>query len=357
MTKKECPRCLFTSDIAIIPEGGGQCNYCDLHDDLEKKANPLDLDPALDKIRKIPGQYNCLIGISGGLDSSTLLYAAVREWGLRPMVIHFDNGWNNKVAAHNMKRLIDCLGVNAITYFVDKKEYDQLNDAFLIAGVPDADIPNDIAMTKLMYDTADKYGIEWILNGHDFRTEGSTPASWTYMDAKYIESIYYSVYGRKLRNYPLLTFWDQIYYGLKGIKQVRPFHFGFNREVIEWRMKQETGWQSYGAKHCENIYTEFVGSFLLPNKFNIDKRRVYLSARIRTGTLDKQTAKAILQNNPVFDFEKLGQRQDEILSLTKGFPRERSHFKKYSFKSYKFLIFVLAKLKIVPWTFYVKYAK
>ena len=355
-TYKECPRCLFTEDISIIPEHG-QCNYCDLHDKLEASARPEDLQKELKKIRSHQGQYNCIIGISGGLDSSTLLYAAVKYWGLKPLVIHFDNHWNAPESVANMNQLIKLLNVNSIRFTFDKAEYDRLNKAFLWAGVPDADIPNDIAMTKLIYDIAHKYGIKYILNGHDFRTEGSTPAKWTYMDAKYIDSVYFDYCGKHLVNYPLFTFADQIKYGLLGIQQIRPFHYGFDREAIETEMKAYIGWQNYGSKHCENIYTEFVGSKLLPEKFGIDKRRVYLSARIRSKKLDKQTAKAILENPATFDMRKLGDARHMTESLMKSKQKPREMFKRYDFKKYKFLIWILAKIKVVPYTFYVKYAK
>lgn len=353
----ECQRCLFTGDIAKM--GPVQCEYCDLHDTLEKQSRPEDLEPALAKIRKHTGKYNCIIGISGGLDSSTLLYAAVRHWGLKPLVIHFDNGWNDKVATQNMERLIDRLGVNAIIYRVDKQEYHALNLSFLEAGTPDADIPNDIAMTKLMYDTANKYGIKWILNGHDFRTEGSTPAKWTYMDAKYIQSVYRAFTFCELQNYPLFTFWDQIYYAFKGIKQIRPFHYGFNRVEIEDQMKQECGWESYGAKHCENIYTEFVGAHLLPVKFKIDKRRVYLSARIRSGDIKKDAALKILENVTPFDLDKLGANKSQIMKAAEGYKRDRKDFDHYEFKKYpmKGLVWLLAKMKVVPYTMYAKYCR
>lgn len=350
---KYCKRCLFDSDIAEI--GEAQCNYCDLHDQLEKQARPLDLYPILNKIKKTKGRYNCIIGISGGLDSSTLLYAAVKQWNLKPLVIHFDNGWNNTAACQNMARLIEKLAVNAIFYKVDKSEYDLLNDAFLDAGVPDADIPNDIAMTKLMYQAAEQYGIKYILNGHDFREEGSTPAVWTYMDAKYIKSVYLNYTGKEIKNYPLFTFWDQIKYALKGIKQVRPFHFGFDRKKIEAEMIREIGWQSYGAKHCENIYTEFVGAYLLPSKFNIDKRRVYLSAQVRSGYITREKAMEKLKCVSPFDFNKLGKDQDRILHLTKSPITPREVFDRYDFKKWRLVIWALAKLKVVPYTFYKKY--
>jgi hypothetical protein len=352
---KQCPRCLFTQDIAVI--GEKQCNYCDLHDQLELNSKPEQLGFELDKIRKHKGQYNCLIGISGGLDSSTLLYAAVKLWGLKPLVIHFDNHWNDSIAESNMKGLIKTLGVNAITYYVDKHEYDALNSAFLRAGTPDADIPNDIAMTKLMYDTADKYGIKWILNGHDFRTEGSTPAKWTYMDAKYIKSVYECYTGKELKNYPLFTFWDQIKYALKGIKQIRPFHYGFDRESVENEMIIKTGWKSYGAKHCENIYTEYIGSKYLPEKFGIDKRRVYLSALIRSGRITKNDALIELENKPCFSMAKFGNYGLYIIADSASKVKDRKLFDHYNFKRYKAVIWVLAKLKVVPWTMFVKYCK
>lgn len=352
---KECPRCLFTDDFAII--GDKQCNYCDLHDKLESQSKPQDLHKELAKVKKAGKgkKYDCIMGISGGLDSSTLLYAAVKYWDLKPLVIHFDNHWNNQAAISNMANLIVKLNVDSILYSVNRQEYNDLNDAFLFAGVPDADIPNDIAMTKLMYQTADQYGIKYILNGHDFRTEGSTPAAWTYMDAKYIQSIYKTFCNKDLKNYPLFTFKDQLYYALKGIKNIRPFHYKLDREKLESEMKQLINWQDYGGKHCENIYTEFVGSYLLPNKFNIDKRIVYLSAQVRSGAISKEFAKDIFSDKAEFDMNKLGSHKARIKKLIESPIRDRKIFGHYDFKKYKVLIWILAKFKVVPYTFYKKY--
>lgn len=352
---KECPRCLFDESIASI--GEHQCEYCDLHDELELQANPHELKHIIAKIKQAGKDktYDCIMGISGGIDSSTLLFTAVRYWNLKPLVIHFDNHWNAPEAIHNMSQLVKLLGVDSITYTVNKAEYDRLNDAFLVAGVPDADIPNDIAMTKLMYDTAYKYGIKYILNGHDFRTEGSTPKGWTYMDAKYIQSIYNKYTGLKLQNYPLFTFKDQLFYAAVGIKNVRPFHYGFDRDSMEAEMKRLINWQDYGGKHCENVYTEFVGSFLLPEKFNIDKRIVYLSAQVRSGKLSKEEAREIFSKKSEFDFTKFGDRAEKILRMVNMRMGDRALYDKYDFKKYKHLIWLLAKLKVVPYTFYVKY--
>jgi len=348
----ECKRCLFDSSFATIKEDG-ICEYCDIHDELERQANPKDFYKQLDKISKKKGKYNCIIGISGGKDSSALTYAAVKWWGLKPLVIHFDNHWNGSIAESNMLNVIKTLNVDSIRFNVNKGEYDTLNEAFLSAGVPDADIPNDIAMTKIMYETANKYGIKYILNGHDFREEGSTPRGWTYMDAEYIRSVYsWFTGGRTLKNYPLFTFKDQIKYSLKGIKNIRPFHYMVDRTELDAEMIEFCKWQSYGAKHGENLYTEFVGSVLLPNKFKIDKRIVYLSAQVRSGLISKENARIRFDYKAPIDLAKFPAEWMQQVGAEK---RTHKDFKTYNFKKYRPLIWLMAKMKIVPYTFYKKY--
>jgi hypothetical protein len=344
----ECSRCLFTSDIAKIL-ADGECEYCKIHDRLEANANPDDLPRILDQvIKKGKGKkYDCLIGISGGLDSSTLLYMAVKEWGLRPLVIHFDNWMNHETATDNMNKLLYNLPVDSITYKVNRWEYDQINARFLYYKLPDADIPNDIAMTKLMYETAEKYGIKYILNGHCFRTEGSTPAAWTYMDAKYIQS----VAGFKLLNFPLFKFSDQLRAWVKGIKQIRPFHYLTikQRRRFEKMMVDYSGWQPYGPKHAENHYTAWVGYTYLPQEHKIDKSIVYKSALIRSGQITKDEAKAMTTDTdykyPHGDHPNYGVEM----------PCRRESFARYNFKRYRPLIWVLMKAGAVPYTFYKKY--
>lgn len=357
MGLKECRRCLFTEDFAAID--AEQCEYCDLHDALEQSTAKGSLTGLTNQIKRKgrKKKYDCIIGISGGLDSSTMLFAAVEKWGLNPLVIHFDNHYNAPEAKHNMNQLIQKLGVDAIIFHVNKREYDKLNRAFLRAGVPDADIPNDIAMTKLMYETARQYGIKYILNGHDFRTEGSTPRKWTYMDAKYIQSVYCAYnQGENLVSYPLFTVFDQLRYAWLGIKNVRPFYFITDRSELEGEMKELIGWQDYGAKHCENVYTEFVGAKLLPEKFKIDKRIVYLSAQVRSGNLSKDDARQEMEKSVDFDMDKLPAqvRQQAELAL-KSLHGQRMMYKRYNFKKYRWVWWLLSKLRVVPHTFYVKY--
>jgi len=231
----ECPRCLFTSDIATI--GEHQCNYCDLQDKQSATTNPDDWPLLLREIKEKGErkQYDCLIGISGGEDSSVLLYLAVKVWKLRPLVVHFNNRTNRPVADRNIRTIVDHLNVNFIEFYLDNQEYNDLSDALLMAGVPDADIANDVCMSKIQVKTAMDYGIKYILNGHSFREEGSSPKAWSVIDTTYLNSIYKKFFGKDLLNYPLLTLWDQIKSAIFGLQKISPFHYHhhFRPQIIK----------------------------------------------------------------------------------------------------------------------------
>lgn len=355
---KECPRCLFTEDIAKI--GEIQCEYCDLQDHLALNSNPIEWEDILAKIKK-KGKgknYDCLIGISGGEDSSILLFSAVATWGLRPLVIHFNNRTNRPEADNNIRVLRDLLSVNFIEYFVDKNEYENLSDSLLRAGVPDADIANDVVMSKLMYKTAKDHGIKYILNGHSFKYEGSSPKKWSLIDHTYLNSVYRFFNGKDLKNYPLYTVWDQIQGAILGVRQIRPFHYVdelIDRAAIIKQMKK-FGWQEYGGKHNENIYTAFIGNFVLPKKFGIDKRITYMSAQIRERIITKEQAKEILKNDPVFNLDDLGDRKEHLIHLVNSSPiGSRDLYQKTNYKLLRPIFWVLMNMGIFPKTAYKKY--
>jgi len=339
----ECKICLLTDKETNIVDG--VCDFCRIHDQLEKDAKKFDFSKLFGKMQLEKG-YQCLIGISGGVDSSYLLHWAVTN-GLKPLVVHFDNFYNNPIAERNMENLVSELGVTFIRYSTHQEEYDRLCSAFVHAGVPDADIPNDMAMSGIIMDLAKRYKIKYILNGHDFRSEGSTPLSWTYMDAKYIQSVYKWFTGEELRHYPLQTFKKQILSALRGVKQVRPYYYmNITDDEKKFLLKDLYGWEEYGPKHAENLYTEWVGYEYLPKYFGIDKRRIYLSAQIRSGLIDKTEAKQALK-------EKI--KPKITFNDYKGTKRTHKDFETYHFSQYKYLLWVLAKLKLVPWLFYKKY--
>lgn len=359
----------MTTAIADVVIGkSGQCNFCDLHDSLEKssKLYPF-FTEKLPKIKKQKSKYHCLLGISGGLDSSVLLYYTVKVWGLNPLVIHFDNGWNCREANENIDIMAKAMNVDFIRYHINKQEYDDLCLSFLLASVSDADIANDMAMAELMLRTASQYKIKYIFNGHNFRTEGSSPLSWSYMDAKYLESVYAKYNeGKKLKSFPLLTFWKQLYYTFTGIKRENPlYHLNPNMQEEKKRLIDKFGWREYGGKHAENIYTEFIGSYYLPVKFGIDKRITYNSALIRSGQMPK--TKVYFSPLPQFDVSKI-----DLVCRGLGIKREYfdnvimkaewntfEDFETYHkmFKRYKWFFYILSRLHLIPPTFYIKYCR
>ena len=339
----ECKRCLLTDEITNIKDG--VCDFCRIHDKLEKESKSYNFWRMFNKMSK-QKDFQVLIGISGGVDSSYLLHWAVTN-GLKPLAVHFDNRYNNPIAERNMERMVDDLGVTLIRYSVHQPEYEKLCEAFIYAGVPEADIPNDMAMSAIIMDLAKRFKIKYILNGHDFRSEGSTPLQWTYMDAKYIQSVYKWFTGEEIRHFPLQTFKKQILSALRGVKQIRPYYYlNISDERKKFLLKDLYGWEEYGPKHAENLYTEWVGYEYLPKYFGIDKRIIYLSAQVRSGILDKKEAKRQLK-------EKYTPRM--TFNTFKGKKRTRKDFETYNFKKYKLLLWFLAKLKLVPWLFYKKY--
>lgn len=355
----ECKRCLLTTDIPDLTlNENGICNFCELHDRIEAESAKFDFDGFIAKLHKTKNKYHCLIGISGGFDSSLMLHYAVTVWGLNPLVIHFDNGYNDPRADANMMKMVKKLGVDFIRYHLNQAEYDDICRAFILAGVSDADIPNDMAMAELMYRAAHQYGIKWIFNGHNYRTEGTSPLSWSYMDAKYLASVA-DRFGGGVKTFPLLTFRKQLYYALIGIRNIRPFYYmniDTRREMA--MLGTVYDWQWYGGKHAENVYTNFVGSYLLPRRFGIDKSILYISARVRSGELDKGYGKYLLEQEPQFsDFKEINERLD--MNVEAVFPARRDHydFDSYhsKFRKWRSVFWVLMKLRVFPRTFFVKY--
>ena len=376
-----CPRCLLDDSIegvdmglysfvkthegaeyAVFEQLNPQCNFCDLHDTLDAEYLADKLDGVLKRIKGSRKPYDCLIGISGGCDSSYLLHKAVVSWGLKPLVVHFDNGWNTEEAEHNMSVMVDALEVDCIRY---KYDINHINRAFLMASVSDADIPNDIAMTKLKYDTAEKYGIRYILTGHDFRTEGTVPVGWTYMDGEYIRDVTARHSLEPMGTYPNLKFWEQIIYGVKGIKQERLLYYiDMPKEDKKKMLHSLYGWKDYGGHHLENVYTAFIGQYVLPKKFGIDKRRVRLSGEIRSGKITKAEALKQLEDVTELDpslrekvRDKLGM-SEVVFKVMMG--KDAKTYKEFStyrgkYRRWKWVVWVMYKVGLIPYTIYMKY--
>lgn len=354
----ECKTCLFDSSFVKI-EDDGECEYCKLQTAQRNQAR----EPWEDVLKKIKRKgkgrkYDCLIGISGGEDSSVLLYLAVKVWNLRVLVLHINNRTNTKEAENNIRILRDNLNVNFIEYYPAKQEYDELTDSLLKAGVPDADLANDVIMSKLTFKFAKDNNIKVTLNGHSFREEGSSPKAWSFLDTTYLLDIYKTFTGKDLYWYDVLTVWDQVHAGLIGMDRISPYHYSDHGRDEVLKIIKAWGWRDYGGKHLENIYTAYVGCDLLPNKFKIDKRKTYLSAHIREGKMTKEYAKEILQTPMKFDHNLLGDRKDHILRLADMSPiKPRSTYKQTNYKKLKPLFWLLWKFGVTPYSAYKKYCQ
>jgi N-acetyl sugar amidotransferase len=289
-------------------DANGVCNFCHMHDALEEKY-PLttegeeQFNRLIEEIKQSgrDKEYDCIVGVSGGRDSTYTL-AIAKKRGLRPLAVHFDNGWNSETATRNIHNTVKKLDVDLYTHVATWEEFKDLQVAFLKASVPDVEVPTDFAIISVLYKVACEHGIRNILIGHSFRTEGIAPREWTYMDARYIRTIHRMFGTNSLTSVPLLTMSQLIYYTLA--KKMRFIHvpemIRYDQAQVNDVLERELGWQYYGGHHHESIYTEFIQSYLLPHKFGIDKRKLEYSALVRSGQMDRVDAlQALRKQYPV----------------------------------------------------------
>jgi N-acetyl sugar amidotransferase len=350
----------------------GVCNFCKQHDIWEKE-NPTDgkkLNKLIQTIKEDGKNkmYDCVVAISGGADSSYLLYLAKEVWKLNPLAFHFDNGWNTQIAKNNIQNMVDKLNVDYYTYSIDRPEFDDFCASFLKASVTDADIPNDIGMTASFYEVADTFDVSNVLIGHSFRTEGSMPLGWTYMDGKYIESVTQKFGTHKIKSFPNLWLKDWLYWlSIRQIKVLRPFwYINYNPDEAREFLTKNYGFEWYKSKHAENKYTKFIAYYYLYNKFHIDKRIVRLSAPVRSGYLTRDEAIETLSKPPVVEQEIIDEVKDRLHITSPNFdvimsaPKHNyTDYETYheTFKRYKPLFWLMVKANLVPITFYKKYVE
>jgi len=306
-TYRICVRCVSDTSLPGIRfDDAGVCRYCRDHDVLEGLFPLGDeglrrLDAAVARIkhagRKKP--YDCICGVSGGRDSTYSLYLAVKH-GLRPLAVHFDNGWNSEVADRNIRNACSRLKVDLHTHVADRDEFKDLQIAFLRASVPEAEVPTDIAIHGALHQAAVKEGLHHIILGHSFRTEGIAPIEWTYMDGRYLRTIRKRFGARPQKTVPNFTAWDYFYYAVIKRIQVLPIlnYVPYVHSDAMRTLTDELGWEYYGGHHHESSYTHFCQSALFGPKFNIDKRRLECSAMVRSGQIGREEALADLTDNP-----------------------------------------------------------
>lgn len=301
-----CVNCVMdTSDKDIVFDDVGICNHCyQAWGELAAAQNQReDLPKFIDKIKKSRGKYDCLIGLSGGVDSSLVLHKAV-ELGLRPLTYSLDNGWNTKESDENIMRLVEGMKVPFFRYVLDLPKFKKLQSAFLQSGTANIEIPTDHILTATAYEVATQYGLKWILSGGNVATESVMPASWGHQprDLKFIKAVYKKFNKEKMTGLPTLSILKFNYY--KWFKGIRIFYlldyFSYNREEAKKLLAEKYGWKDYGEKHNESVFTTWFQSFYLYDKFGFDKRKAHLSSLINSGQMTRKEALEIIKKPPMY---------------------------------------------------------
>lgn len=297
-----------TSDPDIVFDKDGISNHFYRYEEIKSKigfesneARRRACDNLISKIKKDGSvkKYNCVIGVSGGVDSTYVAYLAKKEFGLNPLAVHFDNGWNSELAVKNIENTLNILNIDLHTYVINWEEFKSLQLAFLEASTPDGEVPTDHAIISTLYGIAAKFDIKYILNGVNFQSESIMPIRWGYgyYDLSYIKDVNSKFGNSKLKTYPKLSLSRLAYYSkIKGIKFIPILNYvEYRKEDAMQIIKNSLGWVYYGGKHYESIYTRFYQAHLLLKKFNIDKRRSHYSNLICSGQMERDEALELIK--------------------------------------------------------------
>jgi len=370
-----CTRCIYDDSVyGISFDDNGVCSYCHTMDSLieqygtGKPEGQKTLDAIIEKI-KADGKgkkYDCVIGVSGGTDSSFLI-AKVVEWGIRPLAVHFDNTWNTAIATENIRKVLKKLNIDLFTYVVDNKEIDDIFLSYMKAGVPELDAATDLALAEVMYRAASKFGVQYVIEGHSFVTEGIAPIGSMYFDGKYIKSIHQKFGTVPMKTYPLMDFAAFMKWTLfKRIRKIRPFwYIRYSKEEAREYLQKEFGWEYYGGHHLENRITAMQHNYYNYYKFNIDNRNWSLAAAARSGLMPREEAIDTYYNKPPYVEEGLLEYFKERLNLSDEQYENLMNSPNKTYKDYETykplfeklrpLFYLLVKANIVPMSFYLKY--
>jgi N-acetyl sugar amidotransferase len=335
-----CTNCIMdSSDPDIVFDENGVCDFCNSYKEkilpATKRSTYTELIKISDKIKKDGKnkKYDCIIGMSGGVDSSYLTYIAKEKLGLRPLILSVDTGWNLNVANENVNKLIRELGLDLKTIVVDFEEMKDLQLAFLKSQVPYQDLPQDHAIMAGLYNYAMKHGIKYVLTGANFSTEGvKPPQEWTYFnDIRFIKDVHKKFGTKPLRLFPQCGMLkNRIYYRIfKGMKVIYPLNYiDYNKDEAILELNNKFGWQKYENKHYENIFTRFYEGYYLPKKFGYDKRKCYFSSEILANQMTRAEALELISTQPYdeeiaeqdmgYIAEKLGVTKNEFIQIMGG---------------------------------------
>jgi N-acetyl sugar amidotransferase len=298
-----------TTSVGIQFDSSGVCSHCQRFDSyvrpqlLNSQQKTEGLKALLDDV-KLAGKglkYDCLIGLSGGVDSSYVVYLA-KKHGLRPIIVHFDNGWDSELAVRNIESIIKNTGFDYYNYIVDWEEFRDIQRAYFKASVVDVEVPTDMGIQSLIPRLAIKFNVPFVLFGENIETESTMGYGWNFdkMDRSNFEDIYKKYGGRPLKTFPYLSPLLRLRFKFKKIKLVNILAFDeCNYFKIKELLNREFGWRDYGVKHGESVFTKFYQSYYLLKKFGFDKRRAHLCDQINSGHIQRQQALAVL-DKPVY---------------------------------------------------------
>ncbi|MCA1031314.1 N-acetyl sugar amidotransferase [Bacillus timonensis] len=307
-----CTNCVMdTTDSKIVFDEKGVCDYCNsYYNELlpnwqPNMNNEVELERVAKQIREEGKgkEYDCILGLSGGTDSSYLAYIAKEKMGLRPLIYTVDTGWNLNVAVENIERLVKALDLDMYTEVINWEEMRDLQLAFFKSQVAYQDLPQDHVIFAGLYNYAVKHGIKYVLSGSNNATECvRPPIEWVHLnDLTLIKDIHKRFGKVKLRTLPMTSMFKyRLYYAyVKGMKRVAPLDLiHYDKDEAEKILKEKYGWEKYENKHYENIFTRFYEGYYLPKKFGYDKRKSYLSNMILTDQMTRDEALEKLAQPP-----------------------------------------------------------
>lgn len=316
-----CARCIMdTTDPDITFDADGVCNHCHRFERVAaQRLIPAEqrkqrLETLVAEIRAA-GQgkpYDCVIGVSGGVDSTYVAWL-VKDLGLRPLAVHLDNGWNSELAVANIEKTLNTLGIDLYTHVIDWEEFRDLQVSFLRAATPDGEVPTDHAIFALLYEMASKHGLHHVITGTNVATEAVLPEKWGYgyFDWRYVKDVHRRYGTRKLTTYPHFGLAKLAYYVfIKRVRMVSILNYvEYDKAEAMKLLQDKLGWVYYGGKHYESIYTRFYQAYVLPQKFDIDKRKAHYSNLICSRQITREQAITMMKE-PVYPEHLLAQDRE-----------------------------------------------
>lgn len=366
-----CTRCIMDnkSDETIKFDANGYCNYCtNALDNIGKvyfpnKEGEIRLEELISRLKRENKnkKYDCIMGISGGLDSSYLAYLGSAKWGLRILAVHIDDGYDTDISKQNINRLCETAKIKLVTIQPDAKQFNELNRAFILAGVPNIAIPQDNILFACLYKYAKEQGIRTFLSGGNFALEcilqhGNTHDAY---DVKNIKDINRRFGREKINKLPLISNLQRdIDAKFLRVESLRPLNYiNYNRERALQELHDFCGFEYYGSKHLENTLTKFIQLYWFPKKFNVDKRTSHLSSMIVSEQMDRVKALEIMQE-PLYDendmekeidfiLKNLDLSREEFEKVMKELPKQHTDYRTSNYlKIKKLIVRIVHKLKI-----------